>query len=65
MKKVTVEVDEKFGRILTVTAIGSDGHDLHSTVTAIDLSKNNRIEIDSNGEPHTFFSPMEGSVPDD
>jgi hypothetical protein len=65
MRKVTIEIDERFGRILAITAIGFEDNALHSTVAAIDLLENNRIEIDSNGAPHTFFSPMEGSVPDD
>jgi hypothetical protein len=62
MKKVTIELDEAYGNVLTITAIGVLDCDTNIVTASIDLLKNDYIKIDENGKA---YKSMEGDVPDD
>lgn len=50
MKKITIEIDDAYGRILTISATGGDGRELRVTTAAFDIGKLNRISIDKRGK---------------
>ena len=49
MAKVTIEIDEKYAGVLSLTAIGSNGLQTNVAVAAIELSRHNLVLIDENG----------------
>ena len=50
MVKVTIEIDDKYAGVLSLTAIGSTVWQIMVTATAVDLSQYNRVSIDENGK---------------
>lgn len=50
MKTITIEIDEKYAEILTITAIGRSGSVLNASTHACNLSKTSHIKIDENGK---------------
>ena len=50
MKKVVIEIDEKYGNVLTATAVGTSAFTTWVTNGAIDLSKTNRVKIGADGK---------------
>lgn len=49
MKKVTIEIDDKYASVLTITAVGIHRNETDVTTGAVDISKNNKIIFDHNG----------------
>lgn len=49
MKTVILKIDDKFSNLLTLTAIGVNYPELHTTVCSVDLKIADTIIIDSNG----------------
>ena len=50
MKKLTIEIDEKYGGVLSITAVGSNGIETCVSTKVIDLSKCNILSIGEDGE---------------
>jgi hypothetical protein len=50
MVNVTIEIDDKYAGVLSLTAIGSTVWQTMVTATAVDLSQYNRVSIDENGK---------------
>ena len=50
MKKVTIEIDDNYGNVLSLTASGTVGIRHNVTVVAVDLQRANRVKIDENGK---------------
>lgn len=66
MKKITIEIDERYGRILTFTGTGTgdrNNNDLYATVWAVDMSKTNKVIVDNNGKA-TFIWQYEDEKAD-
>ena len=51
MKKITIELDDRYGNILTFTAVGSSLCELNVTTCAVDITKHNRIVVGHDGKP--------------
>lgn len=50
MKKITIEIDERYGRVLTISATGADNYgNVYVTTCAADITKHNHIAIDYYG----------------
>ena len=50
MKKLTIEIDEKYGGVLSITAVGSNHFETCVSTKVIDLSKCNFLSIGEDGE---------------
>lgn len=51
MKRITIEVPEKYSNVLSITLVGNSLRDgLNVTVTAVDLYKGTYIIIDESGD---------------
>ena len=51
MKRITIEVPEKYSNVLSITLVGNSLRDgLSGTVTAVDLYKGTYIIIDESGD---------------
>lgn len=51
MKKITIEIDERYGQVLTFTGTGKSSlGGLNVTVWAVDMSKTNKVIVDNNGK---------------
>ena len=51
MKKITIEIDERYGRVLTISAAGADNYsNMYVTTCAVDITKHNHIAIDYYGK---------------
>lgn len=50
MKKLIIEIDEKYDGVLSITAIGSHGFETCVSTKVIDLSKCNFLSIGEDGE---------------
>ena len=50
MKKLIIEIDEKYGSILSITAVGRNYFKTFVSTKAIDLSKCNFLSIGEDGE---------------
>ena len=51
MKKITIEIDERYGRVLTISATGTDSlGGVYVTTCAADITKHNHIAIDYYGK---------------
>lgn len=48
--KVVIEIDEKYGNVLTATAVGTSGFTTWVCNGAIDLSKTNHVRIGADGK---------------
>lgn len=62
MKKITVYIDDKYGDILSLTAIG-----VHPTVTkvssvVVNLNKVNFVEFDDSGKAESSWEEGEADV---
>ena len=49
MKKVTIEIDDNFDDVLTITVVGCDGHFTNVSTGSVDIQKYNKITFDHNG----------------
>lgn len=51
MKKITIEIDERYGQILSFTGAGARSFDsLNVTVWAVDMTKTNKVIVDNEGK---------------
>lgn len=51
MKKITIEIDERYGQILSFTGTGTSSlGGLNVTIWAVDMSKTNKVIVDNNGK---------------
>ena len=51
MKKITIEIDERYGQILAFTGTGTSGlGGLNVTVWEVDMDKTNKVIVDNNGK---------------
>lgn len=50
MKKITIEIDDRYANVLTVTAVGRTWNTLDVTTHAIDLTKYDTLKIDEKGK---------------
>lgn len=50
MKKITIEIDENYGNVLTFTVVGRIGPVLNVATYAVDIEKTDGIVIDKNGK---------------
>lgn len=50
MKKITIEIDDAYGQILTVTATGTSMAGLNVTSTVVNLDTTNQIKFDEKGK---------------
>lgn len=50
MKRVVLEIDDKYADALTFTVIGCDGFDTYTTIAACDLSETDRIVVRNDGK---------------
>ena len=50
MVKVTIEIDEKYAGVLSLTTIGSTVCQTMAAAIAVDLSQYNHVSIDENGK---------------
>lgn len=50
MKKITLEIDDKFASLLTVSTVGHNSHEVNVTTCAVDITKYNRITIGHDGK---------------
>lgn len=50
MKKITIELDEQFASVLTISAIGNVKTQVNVTTCAVDIEKYNRIVVDDTGK---------------
>jgi hypothetical protein len=48
--RVTLEIHENYGNVLTLTAIGLNSDATDVTTAAVDLSKHDYVTIDKNGK---------------
>lgn len=53
MKRVTIEVDERYASLLTIYALGDDECGYRCIVGSFDPDKVNHVRIDENGKIHT------------
>lgn len=60
MKKVVIEIDEKYGNVLTATAVGTSAFTTWVTNGAIDLSKTNHVMINADGEWMVWMEEDDG-----
>ena len=49
MKKVTLEIDEKYATVLAVTVVGCNGLSTDVSTHAVDITKHNHITLDEDG----------------
>lgn len=52
MKRVTIDIDERYAYLLTITAMVNDECGGRCTVVAFDPDKVNHVRIDVNGKAH-------------
>lgn len=51
MKKITIEIDERYGQILAFTGTGTSFlGGLNVTIWAVDMDKTNKVIVDNNGK---------------
>lgn len=50
MKKLTLEIAEKYATIITLTAIGNAPYEVSASAGAFDLSKTDKITIANDGK---------------
>ena len=50
MKKVTIEIDDKFAALLTVTVIGQCPHEVNVSTVAANITQHNRITFGHDGK---------------
>jgi hypothetical protein len=56
MKKIVLEIDDRFGDVLTISCAGFDGNTVNVTTSAIELQKTDRVFVDQKGAVTTFPS---------
>lgn len=49
MKKVVIEINDKYSGVLSVTAIGGGINNINVSTGSVDLSKTDKIVIDEQG----------------
>lgn len=52
MKRVTIDVDERFAYLLTINALGNDECGCRCIVGSFDPDKVNHVRIDENGKTY-------------
>ena len=50
MKKITIELDDNYGTILSITAVGHTKRGVNVSTSAIDAEKHNKIVIGCDGK---------------
>lgn len=51
MKKITIEIDERYGQILSFTGAGAKSFDsLNVTVWVVNMNKTNKVIVDNEGK---------------
>lgn len=58
MKKVFIELDEKYSGALSITAIGSTGLTTHMSTQGVDLAMHNHLVLGSDGKWTNTFCPI-------
>ena len=53
MKKVTIEIDERYGTILSVTAVGQTPYEVCVSTGVVSLRETDKIKFDENGKVQT------------
>ncbi len=53
VKKIAIEIDDAYARILSLTAVGQTGLTTNVTCVVADLDKANYIKIDKSGKSTT------------
>lgn len=54
---VVLDIPDRYGNVLTVTAVGVHTDSTQVTTVAVDLKKNTYLRIDENGKVH--YAPKE------
>lgn len=50
MKKVILEIDDRYADVLSFTAVGYEGKEIYLTVSAMDLNKGTYIVVNHDGK---------------
>lgn len=50
MKKITIEIDENYATILSITAVVNKNNGANVTMGLVDLKEINTIKLDENGK---------------
>ena len=58
--RLIVEIDERYGGVLTLSAVGSRAWQTYVSTTAVDLSKHNHISVGEDGKWEVKYCPKEG-----
>lgn len=64
MKRVTIEIDERYANILSLTAIGGNKVETRATTVLVDPHKENHVWIDETGETHKEYRKEEEDATD-